>query len=62
MLEARRLVKRFHGVTVVDDVSFVVRPEPSGNLKTAGSIYVAAFLVIAFGLAWIERGVLIFLY
>ena len=27
LLEARRLVKRFHGITVVDDVSFVVQPE-----------------------------------
>jgi hypothetical protein len=26
LLEARHLVKRFHGITVVDDVSFVVQP------------------------------------
>lgn len=41
MLEARHLVKRFHGVTVVNDVSFVVRPGqvlgylgPNGSGKT----------------------------
>ncbi|MBA2355615.1 MAG: ABC transporter ATP-binding protein [Acidobacteria bacterium] len=41
MLEARHLVKRFFGVTVVDDVNFVVRPGeivgclgPNGSGKT----------------------------
>ena len=41
MLEVRHLVKRFHGVTVVNDVSFVVRPGqilgylgPNGSGKT----------------------------
>jgi ABC-2 type transport system ATP-binding protein len=41
MLEARHLVKRFFGVTVLDDVSFVVRPGdvvgylgPNGSGKT----------------------------
>jgi ABC-2 type transport system ATP-binding protein len=38
LLEARRLVKRFHGITVVDDVSFVVRPgEVVGYLGPNGS-------------------------
>lgn len=38
MLEARHLVKRFFGVTVVDDVSFVVRPgEVVGYLGPNGS-------------------------
>ena len=38
MLEARHLVKRFFGVTVVDDVSFVVRPgEIVGYLGPNGS-------------------------
>lgn len=41
MLEARYLVKRFHGITVVDDATFVVRPGdvigylgPNGSGKT----------------------------
>ena len=41
LLEARHLVKRFFGITVVDDVSFVVRPGevvgylgPNGSRKT----------------------------
>ncbi len=38
MLEARHLVKRFHGVTVVNDVSFVVRAgEIMGYLGPNGS-------------------------
>ena len=38
LLEARHLVKRFHGITVVDDVSFVVRPgEVVGYLGPNGS-------------------------
>lgn len=38
MLEVRRLVKRYHGHTVVDDVSFVVRPgEILGYLGPNGS-------------------------
>jgi ABC-2 type transport system ATP-binding protein len=38
MLEARHLVKRFFGVTVVDDVSFIVRPgEVVGYLGPNGS-------------------------
>lgn len=38
MLEARHLAKRFFGVTVVDDVSFVVRPgEVVGYLGPNGS-------------------------
>ena len=38
MLEARHLVKRFYGITVVDDVSFVVRPgEVVGYLGPNGS-------------------------
>lgn len=38
MLEARHLVKRFYGVTVLDDVSFVVRPgEVVGYLGPNGS-------------------------
>ena len=38
MLEARHLVKRFYGVTVVNDVSFVVRPgEIMGYLGPNGS-------------------------
>jgi ABC-2 type transport system ATP-binding protein len=38
MLEARHLVKRFFGVTVVEDVSFVVRPgEVVGYLGPNGS-------------------------
>jgi ABC-2 type transport system ATP-binding protein len=38
MLEARHLVKRFHGVTVVNDVSFTVRPgEIVGYLGPNGS-------------------------
>lgn len=38
MLEARHLVKRYFGVTVVDDVSFVVRPgEVVGYLGPNGS-------------------------
>jgi ABC-2 type transport system ATP-binding protein len=38
MLEARHLVKRFFGVTVVNDVSFVVRPgEVVGYLGRNGS-------------------------
>jgi ABC-2 type transport system ATP-binding protein len=38
LLEARRLVKRFHGITVVDDVSFVVqRGEVVGYLGPNGS-------------------------
>lgn len=38
MLEADHLVKRFHGITVVDDVSFVVRPgEVVGYLGPNGS-------------------------
>lgn len=38
MLEARHLVKRFFGVTVVDDVNFVVRPgEVVGHLGPNGS-------------------------
>jgi ABC-2 type transport system ATP-binding protein len=38
MLEARHLVKRYFGVTVVDDVSFVVRPgEIVGYLGPNGS-------------------------
>lgn len=38
MLEARHLVKRFHGVTAVHDVSFVVRPgEVMGYLGPNGS-------------------------
>jgi ABC-2 type transport system ATP-binding protein len=38
LLEARHLVKRFHGVTVVDDVSFVVHPgEVVGYLGPNGS-------------------------
>jgi len=38
LLEARNLVKRFHGITVVDNVSFVVRPgEVVGYLGPNGS-------------------------
>jgi len=38
MLEARHLVKRFFGVTVVNDVSFIVRPgEVVGYLGPNGS-------------------------
>lgn len=38
MLEARHLVKRFHGLTVVNDVSFIVRPgEVVGYLGPNGS-------------------------
>jgi len=38
LLEARHLVKRFHGITVIDDVSFVVRPgEVVGYLGPNGS-------------------------
>jgi ABC-2 type transport system ATP-binding protein len=38
VLEARRLMKRFYGVTVVNDVSFVVRPgEVLGYLGPNGS-------------------------
>jgi ABC-2 type transport system ATP-binding protein len=38
MLQARHLVKRFYGITVVDDVSFVVRPgEVVGYLGPNGS-------------------------
>ena len=38
LLEARHLVKRFHGIKVVDDVSFVVRPgEIVGYLGPNGS-------------------------
>src|SRR4029450_2041589 len=38
LLEARHLVKRFHGITVVDDVSFVVAPgEVVGYLGPNGS-------------------------
>jgi ABC-2 type transport system ATP-binding protein len=38
LLEARHLVKRFHGITVVDDVSFVVQPgEVVGYLGPNGS-------------------------
>jgi ABC-2 type transport system ATP-binding protein len=38
VLEARHLVKRFYGITVVDDVSFVVRPgEVVGYLGPNGS-------------------------
>ena len=38
MLEAQHLVKRFYGITVVDDVSFVVRPgEVVGYLGPTGS-------------------------
>jgi ABC-2 type transport system ATP-binding protein len=38
MLEARHLVKRFYGITVVDDVSFVVKPgEVVGYLGPNGS-------------------------
>src|SRR3954468_10271623 len=38
LLEARHLVKRFHGITVVDDVSFVVqRGEVVGYLGPNGS-------------------------
>src|SRR5688572_14445459 len=38
MLEARNLVKRYFGVTVVDDVSFVVNPgEVVGYLGPNGS-------------------------
>jgi ABC-2 type transport system ATP-binding protein len=38
LLEARHLVKRFHGITVVDDVSFVVHPgEVVGYLGPNGS-------------------------
>jgi ABC-2 type transport system ATP-binding protein len=38
MLEARHLVKRYFGITVVDDVSFVVRPgEVVGYLGPNGS-------------------------
>ena len=38
LLEARHLVKRFHGITVVDDVSLVVRPgEVVGYLGPNGS-------------------------
>src|SRR5438034_2292418 len=38
MLEAHHLVKRFFGITVVDDVSFVVRPgEVVGYLGPNGS-------------------------
>jgi ABC-2 type transport system ATP-binding protein len=38
MLEVRELVKRFHGITVVDRVSFVVRPgEVVGYLGPNGS-------------------------
>jgi ABC-2 type transport system ATP-binding protein len=41
MLEARHLSRRFHGITVVHDVSFVIRPGeilvylgPNGSGKT----------------------------
>jgi ABC-2 type transport system ATP-binding protein len=38
MLEARQLTKRFHGITVVNDVNFVVRPgEVMGYLGPNGS-------------------------
>ncbi len=38
LLEARHLVKRFHGITVVDDVSFAVQPgEVVGYLGPNGS-------------------------
>ena len=38
LLEARHLVKRFHGIKVVDDVSFSVRPgEVVGYLGPNGS-------------------------
>ncbi|MDQ3349518.1 MAG: ABC transporter ATP-binding protein [Acidobacteriota bacterium] len=38
LLEARHLIKRFHGITVVDDVSFVVEPgEVVGYLGPNGS-------------------------
>ena len=38
LLEARHLVKRFHGITVVNDVSFAVHPgEVVGYLGPNGS-------------------------
>jgi len=40
------------------DLPFASAFQPSGNLQTAGSIYIALFLALAYGLAWVERAVL----
>jgi len=51
VLEARRLVKRFFGITAVDDVSFVVRPGevvgylgPNGSGKTTTALMLTGLL------------------
>ena len=51
MLEARHLVKRFFGITAVDDVSFVVRPGevvgylgPNGSGKTTTALMLTGLL------------------
>ena len=38
MLEARHLVKRFFGVTVVNDVSFIVEARRNGRLSRSERI------------------------
>jgi ABC-2 type transport system ATP-binding protein len=56
VLEARHLVKRFHGVTVVNDVSFVVRPGeilgylgPNGSGKTTTARMITGLLETSSG-------------
>jgi ABC-2 type transport system ATP-binding protein len=61
MLEARHLAKRFHGVTAVHDVSFVVRPGqvmgylgPNGSGKTTTVKMLTGLLEPSGGSVWFD--------
>lgn len=61
MLEARHLVKRFHGITAVNDVSFVVRPGeivgylgPNGSGKTTTGRMLTGLLEPSSGSVWCD--------
>lgn len=61
MLEARHLVKRFHGITAVNDVSFVVRPGeivgylgPNGSGKTTTGRMLTRLIEPSSGSVWFD--------
>jgi ABC-2 type transport system ATP-binding protein len=61
MLEARHLVKRFHGITAVNDVSFIVRPGeivgylgPNGSGKTTTGRILTRLIEPSSGTVWFD--------